>query len=359
MKEFFQNKIKETAIEHANAMCGYRKFKLFIPGEDVIQFLIANAETFSLKGMYDVWDNKQYALPLKGYWGDKYKMRVTAGKIKNLGVGVELMGDFKHFYYEGNDPNIFIWKEFVETVQRLVAIFPTVAEKIHVINLTPSVKLQIPVDWGITAPELMMQIFRYKGKYNHMHDSDRFEKGYQLQFALSEYVYHIKTDEEDDSDTNLQSMRIEMEIKKSDYLKDRGITFLSDLLLYENHKLLFNQLTENLDHLVIYQNGIDNELLLVEKGIYCREYNVPHAWNKLHNKSTDEYKYCKASLEKVIERVCLISYKKELQKLATDTVKEIVYKEDTEAVPDFPLYIEKQEIFYTIIPVAAVSYSYQ
>ena len=353
MQTINKNQNNEECSENMDAFCGYRNFKLFIPGEDGVQFLIANSKTFNLRGKYDVWDNNQYELPLQGYWGEDYKLRISARQIKNLGVGIEIIGDFKKLYFNGKEDGVFIWSEFIEAVEKLLTIFSTVAENVHVINLSPSVNIAIPLHWNATAPDIIHNILRFKGKYNHRLDKDSFDKGYHLQFALSEYIYHIKTIHQSTDKNAHQSLVIAMEIKKSAYLKDRDITYLSDLLLHENHKLLLMGLTDLLDHLIIYQHPVDNEILLVEKGVYCWEYNKPQAWNKLHATSIDDYKYYRAQLEKVIAKVCTISYKKELQQLVKEALEKRTSTIIPEAVPDFPLYMEKQGMEHrtTLMPL--------
>lgn len=342
METIIKNQTFEQSSENLDAFCGYKKFKFFIPGEDGVQFLIANSQTFHLKGKYEVWDKKQYELPLQGFWGEVYMLRINARQIKNLGLGIEIIGDFQKLYSNGKDDGVFIWSEFIIAVQKLLSLFSIVSENVHVINLTSSVKVPIPHHWKATGADIIHNILRFKGKYNHRLDKDSFAKGYLLQFALSEYIYQIKT-AADSSDKNAQQcLEIAMEIKKSAYLKDREITYLSDLLLYENHQLLLSELTELLDHLIIYQDPVDNEILLIEKGIYCWEYNKPQAWNKLHAASIDDYKYYRAQLEKVIARVCPISYKKELHRLVKETWKDLPSTNVAEAVPFFPLYMEKQ-----------------
>ncbi len=67
----------------------------------------------------------------------------------------------------------------------------TTADKVHVINLKAGVELQTSPTWNVTATNIVNNILRFKGKYNRREDVDRLEKGYLIEFELSQYNYEI------------------------------------------------------------------------------------------------------------------------------------------------------------------------
>jgi hypothetical protein len=329
----------EVQMNKNNTFCGYSGFRLFVPGEHMVQFVVSNAKAFNLQGKYSLHDDQQYELPLRGYWGEEYKLWVTATQIKHLGVGIEVRGDFQKFLTSGDDETCFTWKQFAESVKNLMVVLPIENEVVHIINLKVGVDLNVPLHWKVTSSDIISNILRFKGKYNYRHDKDAGDKGYRVHFALAEYVYAISDMKLNEADSANATIRVDLEIKKSSYLKDRGITFLSDLMKPSNHLRLLNQVSELFDHLIIYQAEVDEKPLLSDKLVECWEYNRPQAWNKLHSEDPHKYKYMKAKLEEVIERFCAVSYKRELQKQIHELVAAVTQAD----VPDFPLYVEKRE----------------
>jgi hypothetical protein len=140
-----------SAVSSDNSICGYRGFKLFIPGEHMVQFLLTNGKAFNLQGEYSVYDDHKYELPLKGYWGEEYKVGVTATQIKNLGIGVEIRGDFQRLFSNGNDEQNFTWVGFIESMQSLLSIMRVKDQPVHIINLAVGLDLPIREEWNTSA----------------------------------------------------------------------------------------------------------------------------------------------------------------------------------------------------------------
>ncbi|MCW3108691.1 MAG: hypothetical protein JWQ09_3197 [Segetibacter sp.] len=319
-------------------LCAFDHFKLFIPGEDAVKYLIANAAAFELKGQYSVHNNEQYKLPLTGSTGEEYKLRVSALFIKNLGEGVQLSGSFPRFY--GTESSCYTWREFAQTIEDIIKVIPADPAKVLLINLGVALCFQIPVEMNTSVRTIIANILRFKGKTNTRVDMDHHESGYSLQFLLSEYIYKIENKTLKGNPGQHINIRFSMEIKKSAYLKDRGIMYLSDLFNAEHHFKLLTELEQNLHQLVFYQNEVDNELLLEEEKVYCKSYNTRQAWETLHQRDVHKYKYVKRKLEEVIDRVAPYSYKKNFQQAFNDALE----AQQKKTGPDFPLCVEKREM---------------
>jgi hypothetical protein len=304
-----------------NRICGYDGFKLFIPGEDVIEYLIKNSEKFHLHGRYSVHDERKYELPLQGYYGDAgYKLRLQATMIRGLGAGVEVTGSFHKFYNDGNNDNVFYWTEFKSCLDLLHNLLPFEASRVYIVNLEIGLNLCIPKRWNVTAKQIIRNVVTYKGKYTNRMDIDHRDEGYFLQYAMTEYFLKMYDKSMQYQHEEGSILRFEIKVKKSSYLKDRGISLLSDLLDYNNQLILFEELIKLSEHVVIYQDELNDEILFPDLNEYCRQYNRPSAWEDLHNENVHRYKYVKKEFEKITSERCIINYKKGLQNLMTDII---------------------------------------
>jgi hypothetical protein len=312
--------------------CGYDGFKLFIPGKRIIKFLIDNSKQFHLFGKYSVHDERRYELPLTGYYEQEengYRLSVSATNIVGLGQGVEIKGSFHKFYTNGENYSTYYWWQFIETVERLQAIFPFATELAFVLNQEIGLNIPVPLSWNITAKEILRNFLTYKGgSFIKAHQTNHKEDGFYRQYDLTEYLLKAYDKAMQNGLVEQRILRYEMKVLKSAYLKRLGIVTLEDLMDFDNHQKLCYKLSDTFNDMVIYQDEVDDLLLLPDTNVHARQYNREQAWEVLHDECRHKYKYTKLKLEELIEENCPYNYKKELQANMTRLIEENVMQDE-------------------------------
>jgi hypothetical protein len=310
-----------------DVICGYDGFKLFIPGVQPISHLIKNSEEFNLYGRYSVHKKEQYSLPLKGEYlvgehkGQKYYLKVNATKYNGLNEGVEIKGSFHKLYTGGENYSKYYWLQFIETITKLCKIFGVPPSSIHIINLELGFNLTIPAYWRTSAKDIIRNILTYKGgTFKERTDIDHKDDGYYLQFSLHQYLLKLYDKAMQNGLKHESIFRYEIKVLKSAYLKSLAIVTLEDLLCYNKHQALANELGNLFSNFIVYQEEIyQGDFVPKEyenQWAFCKGY----AWEELHAKDRHSYKNMKKRLEAVAERYCFINYKKELQLLITAAI---------------------------------------
>lgn len=243
-------------------LCPFDGFKLCVyNNQDYIDYLIRNAAQFSLVEK-KVVDGHIFDYPKTGdYKGLKLKIHLT-----RKGLTVTISGSFHKFNNpDKTNANQFYWEDFTKAYHEIAELLKLPAET-QLVNLEVGFNLEIPIEWELTATQILKSIFFIQKISTRGTKSIKClpNNGYSIHHKTEDYEYKIY-DKGKQYRLKKEILRYEKKFIKSRAVNRIGYQTYCDLLSFDKLNIPIENLIRDFKKLIIYNEQLEKSEHLTEE----------------------------------------------------------------------------------------------